>query len=224
MATYAVTVPKDQLEDPLAYLPCSRIVEYRKGQVIYGAEQTASNLCLIIEGTVKVLRMSNDGHQIVMDIYHTDDFVGESAFLAGQTPKEQAVAMENTKLMTWSVPALADIMARAPKLGIALLQLLAQRSLDFGNRLESFVVDNIARRLARSLIRFSERLGEENGDGSVLMMPFTHELLSQVVGTSREIVTHYMNQFRRQGYLQYSRKGISVHQNALRAWLRHPAA
>jgi CRP/FNR family transcriptional regulator len=224
MATYAVTVPKDQLEDPLAYLPCSRIVEYRKGQVIYGAEQTASNLCLIIEGTVKVLRMSNDGHQIVMDIYHTDDFFGESAFLAGQTPKEQAVAMENTKLMTWSVPALADIMARAPKLGIALLQLLAQRSLDFGNRLESFVVDNIARRLARSLIRFSERLGEENGDGSVLMMPFTHELLSQVVGTSREIVTHYMNQFRRQGYLQYSRKGISVHQNALRAWLRHPAA
>jgi CRP-like cAMP-binding protein len=114
-------------------------------------------------------------------------------------------------------------MARTPRLGIALLQLLAQRSLDFGNRLESFAVDNIARRLARSLVRFSERLGEENGDGSVLMMPFTHELLSQVVGTSREIVTHYMNQFRRQGYLQYSRKGISVYRDALRDWLRQPA-
>jgi CRP/FNR family transcriptional regulator len=223
MGMTAVTVPHEQLEDPLAYLPCSRILEYSRGQVIFSTERPASNLYLIIEGTVKVLRMSNDGHQIVMDIYHTDDFFGESAFLTGQAPKEQAVAMENTKLMTWSVPALADIMARTPRLGIALLQLLAQRSLDFGNRLESFAVDNIARRLARSLVRFSERLGEENGDGSVLMMPFTHELLSQVVGTSREIVTHYMNQFRRQGYLQYSRKGISVYRDALRDWLRQPA-
>jgi hypothetical protein len=42
------------------------------------------------------------------------------------------------------------------------------------------------------------------------MIPFTHELLSQYVGTSREIVTHYMNQFRRQGYLRYSRKRLST--------------
>ena len=46
------------------------------------------------------------------------------------------------------------------------------------------------------------------------MIPFTHELLSQYVGTSREIVTHYMNQFRRQGYLRYSRKGILLHRDA----------
>ena len=51
-------------------------------------------------------------------------------------------------------------------------------------------------------------------------MPFTHELLSQYVGTSREIVTHYMNQLRRQGYLKYSRKGISLNREALRDWLR----
>jgi len=35
-------------------------------------------------------------------------------------------------------------------------------------------------------------------DGSVRMVPFTHQMLAQYVGTSREIVTHYMNQFRRQ--------------------------
>ena len=35
------------------------------------------------------------------------------------------------------------------------------------------------------------------------------------MGTSREIVTHYMNQFRRQGYLRYSRKGIILYRDAL---------
>jgi CRP-like cAMP-binding protein len=51
------------------------------------------------------------------------------------------------------------------------------------------------------------------------MMPFTHVLLSQYVGTSREIVTHYMNQFRKQGYVSYSRRGILLHRDTLRAVL-----
>jgi len=40
---------------------------------------------------------------------------------------------------------------------------------------------------------------------------------------SREIVTHYMNQFRRQGYLKYSRKGIILYREAFRDWLRQDA-
>jgi len=56
------------------------------------------------------------------------------------------------------------------------------------------------------------------------MMALTHELLSQYVGTSREIITHYMNQFRRDGYLRYSRKGILLHRDAMRDWLRQQAA
>ena len=55
------------------------------------------------------------------------------------------------------------------------------------------------------------------------MMPFTHELLSQYVGTSREIVTHYMNQFRREGYLRYSRKAIFLHRDAPKSWFEQPA-
>ena len=87
-------------------------------------------------------------------------------------------------------------------------------------RIESFSVDNVARRLARTLIRFSERFGRSQEDGSIEMMPFPHELLSQCVGTSRETVTHYMNQFRRQGYLRYSRKRIVLYLDAMKGWLR----
>ena len=63
-------------------------------------------------------------------------------------------------------------------------------------------------------------MGTPEGDGSTRMVPFTHEMLSQYVGTSREIVTHYMNQFRRQGYLRYSRKGLTIYRDAFREWLR----
>jgi CRP/FNR family transcriptional regulator len=177
----------------------------------------------VIDGKVKVCRLADDGRQVVVDIYQPDEFFGESAFLGLAQRTEIAVALENTKVMTWTTNEIEEITMKRPKLAIALLQLLVQRSMDFGYRIESFSVDNIARRLARSLIRFSERLGSRNEDGSVQMIPFTHELLSQYVGTSREIVTHYMNQFRRQGYLRYSRKGIMLYRDALKEWLKQPA-
>jgi CRP/FNR family cyclic AMP-dependent transcriptional regulator len=212
------------LEDPLAHLPCSTIVEYRRGQVVYDPEQPSENLLLVIDGKVKVCRITDDNRHVVVDIYQPDEFFGECAFLGLPNRTEMAVAIENTKVMAWTIAEIEEIATRRPKLAIALLQLLVQRSMDFGSRIESFSVDNIARRLARSLIRFSERLGHQADDGSVQMIPFTHELLSQYVGTSREIVTHYMNQFRRQGYLSYSRKGILLHRDALKDWLRQEAS
>jgi CRP/FNR family transcriptional regulator len=224
MATSStLAVPQRQLEDPLAHLPCSSIGEFRKGQIIYSEDQPSTNLYLVIDGKVKVCRMAEDGRQVVVDIYQTDEFFGESAFLSTATRDEQALALESTKVMTWTTAEIEDIVTKRPRLAIALLQILVQRSMDFGHRIESFSVDNIARRLARSLLRFSERLGNHGEDGLVQMMPFTHELLSQYVGTSREIVTHYMNQFRRQGYLRYSRKGILLYRDAMRDWLRQQA-
>jgi len=222
-ASPAVVAPQRALEDPLAHLPCSTILEYKRGQIIYNQDQPSNSIHLVIDGKVKVCRLADDGRQVVVDIYQPDEFFGESAFLGLAQRTEIAVALENTKVMTWTTNEIEEITMKRPKLAIALLQLLVQRSMDFGYRIESFSVDNIARRLARSLIRFSERLGTRNEDGSVQMIPFTHELLSQYVGTSREIVTHYMNQFRRQGYLRYSRKGIMLYRDALREWLKQPA-
>jgi len=224
MASNPIVAPQKPLEDPLAHLPCSSILEYTKGQVIYNQDQPSGSIYLVIAGKVKVSRLSEDGHQVVVDIYQADEFFGESAMLNTNHRVEQAVALENSRLMAWSAAEIEDMVMKRPKLAVALLQILVQRSVEFGHRLESFSVDNISRRLARSLIRFSDRLGTPQEDGSISMAPFTHELLSQYVGTSREIVTHYMNQFRREGYLRYSRRGIVLYREAFKEWLRNGSA
>jgi CRP/FNR family cyclic AMP-dependent transcriptional regulator len=223
--TISNALPSEQrFEDPLAYFSYSTIAAYRTEQVIYDQDQPSNSFYLVIEGKVKVSRLANDGQQTVIDIYTADEFFGESAFLNLRARPEQAVAMQDTKVMTWTNSAVEEIILRRPRLAIALVQTLVQRTMDFRQRIESFGVDNVARRLARSLIRFSERFGSQEEDGSVRMVPFTHELLSQYVGTSREIITQYMNQFRWQGYVRYSRKGTTLHREALREWQRQQAA
>jgi CRP/FNR family cyclic AMP-dependent transcriptional regulator len=214
----AISATQEQLEDPLAYLPFSTISEYPKGSTIYDRESSTS-LYLVMEGRVTVSRCPDSGRQVVVDIYQADDFFGESAFLNVPHCAEQAMALANTKVMSWTAPALTDLVLRRPQLAIALLQLLARRTTNLKERLEGFCGDTIGRRLARSLIRFSHRMGTAGEGGAVYIAAFTHELLARYVGTSREIITYYMNHFRRHGYLQYSRKIITVYPEALHRWL-----
>jgi len=134
----ALAAPQRALEDPLAHLPCSSIVEYRKGQMIYNQDQPSTSIYLVIDGKVKVSRLADDGHQVVVDIYQGDEFFGESAFLNLPHRSEQATALENTKLMTWSTADIEDIVMKRPRLAVALLQILVQRTIDFTHRIESF--------------------------------------------------------------------------------------
>jgi len=217
-ASQMVFAPKKELEDPLAHLPCTNIVEHRRGQIIYDQSQPAESFYLVISGKVRLSRQAPSGRRVVMDIYQTDDFFGEEALITNSLRSAQAVVLERAEFMAWTASQIETIAAARPGLAVALLQLMVQRSLKSESRIESLALDGISRRLATALIEFAGHLGETQADGTVRLAPFTHELLAEYVGTSREIVTNYMNQFRQRGYLYYRRGEITLNRG-LADWL-----
>ena len=203
-------------EHPLACLPSSSISKYGSHDTIYFRGQPATKVYLVMKGKVKILR--HESLRVAVDVYRTDDFFGESVLARQPHRMDEAIAIEPTMLMSWSLEEIEENAASHPELAAALIRLVVQRSIELANRIESFATENIERRLTRALIRFAGRFGWEAEDGTVHMEAFTHEFLSQYIGTSREIVSHYMSRLKREGYLQYSRKGISLQQRALIAW------
>ena len=207
-------------DDPLAYLPCAPVLTYNTGDLIYTEHQPATNLYLVLDGKVKVSRRT-DSSEIVMNVYQADEFFGESSLANSPRRDEAAVALEHTWLMSWSADQIEETAATRPQLALALLQLIVRRSVDFETRIESFSIETITQRLTRALILFADRFGSAEPDGSIRMTALTHDFLSRYVGTSREIVTQHMSQFRREGYLDYSRSAICLHPKALAEWRRY---
>jgi CRP-like cAMP-binding protein len=207
-------------EDALAYLPISSTTEYGKGEIIYGPNRVSNRIYLVTAGKVGISQIAGDGREVLLEIVMPDELFGESGFLDGSRCFELATAIEKANVMTWTTADVEDLVTKRPRLGVALLQILARRNVEFTRRIESFATDSVERRLARSLLRLAERLGTPLEGGSERMMPFTHEMLSRYVGTSREIVTQYMNRFRKQGYVSYSRNGIFLYRDALNDWLQ----
>ena len=220
MPNGAKSSPTREMEDALMYLPRKGVMDYRKGQIIFDEDQPSKGLHLVVQGRVKVTIPLEDGTQTVVDIFTTDDFFGESSLLGAARYSERAVALDNVTLMSWTATEIEEQVERQPRLGIALLQMLVKRGLDYEERLQSFALDKTPERVIRSLLRFADRLGTRTEDGSIKIPPLIHQVISEYVGTSREIVTFQMNHLRQKGFLRYSRKGIQVYADALREYLQ----
>jgi CRP-like cAMP-binding protein len=211
--------PSREMEDALMYLPRKGVTDFRRGQIIFDEHQPSRGLHLVVQGRVKVSIPLDDGSQTVVDIFTTDDFFGESSLLGAQQYTERAIALDNVTLMSWTSAEIEEQIERQPRLGVALLQMLVKRGLDYEERLQSFALDKTPERVVRSLLRFADRLGARTEDGSIRIPPLTHQVISEYVGTSREIVTFQMNHLRQKGFIRYSRKGIQVYADALRDYL-----
>ena len=70
------------------------------------------------------------------------------------------------------------------------------------------------KRLARILLMLTH-FGKESGDGTAFPR-INQEHLAQMVGTTRSRVSHFMNNFRKLGFVDYTSKGaLTVHRGLL---------
>jgi CRP/FNR family transcriptional regulator, cyclic AMP receptor protein len=208
------------VEDILEHLPISGIRECSKGEVIYSPANPCTRLYLVTAGAVGISRRAEDGRELLLEIAARDGLFGESALLDPSRRVERACALERSSLMSWTGAEIEELVMKRPRLAMGLLRIVAERSAALSCRLESHAFELVERRLARSLLGLSGQFGADDGQGSVKLMPLTHETLARYVGTSREIVTGFMNRFRRLGHVSYSRSGIRLNPGALHLVLK----
>ena len=79
--------------------------------------------------------------------------------------------------------------------------------------------DVLAQRLARTLLLLS-RYGEPEASHRALP-PLSQETLAEMVGTTRSRVSHFMNKFRKLGFIDYSDNGGLTVQSGLLSVVLH---
>src|ERR1700751_5614073 len=138
-----VSTPKVQLEDPLSYLPRSAVTEYGKGETIYGESAAIPYLFLVVDGRGMVSRFKSRDSYFIIDIYQRDEFFGESVFLRSLGCREQARALEYSRVMSWTREDVEQIIPRQPLLALPFVQLAVQRAATFIQRIESLCTENV---------------------------------------------------------------------------------
>ncbi len=210
--------------DPADFLETAakgRVVSpHRKGEVLFSQGEDADAIFYVRKGKVKVTVISKQGKEAVVAILGTDEFVGEGC-LIGQ-PKRLATASAMTDCVTMRVDKteVMRVLREEPEFS----QMFVAHILARNARVEEDLVDQLfnstEKRLARLLLLLAN-FGKE-GRPEPLIAKISQETLAEMVGTTRSRVSHFMNKFRKAGFISYNGH-LEVHSSLLSVVLAdHP--
>ena len=203
----------------LARIPGGKtVVHYEADRQVFRQGDPADALFYLREGKVKLSVTSEEGKEAIIAFLDADEFFGEGC-LAGQPLRmATATATEASVVTRIAKPLMARMLH--DEQGVA--QLFVSHLLYRNIRYEADLVDQLfnssERRLARILLLLAH-FGKESKMESVVP-GITQEALAQMIGTTRSRVNHFMNKFKKLGFIKYN-GGLTVNSGLLSVLLAH---
>jgi CRP-like cAMP-binding protein len=192
--------------------PGKRRVEYPPGGIVFAQGDAADAVFYVRDGSVKLSTASSLGKEAVVAIVGAGDFVGEGC-LTGQ-PRRMATATAMTKCscIRLAKTVMNHMLRQRGRFSEQFMAYLLSRNA----RIEADLVDQLfnssEKRLARALLLLAQY--GKPGQPETIVPRISQETLAEIVGTTRSRVSHFMNKFRRLGFIEYN-GGLSIHSSLL---------
>lgn len=176
--------------------------KYKKGSIILLEEETGAALFVIVSGKVKIVRMDDDGREVILSILGESDFFGEMAILDGLTRSASVVATSKSELFMIHRRDFLKLLNDYPMVAIALLRELTGRLRKADSQIKSLSLKDAAGRVANVVLQLADEIGMfRKGRVEIDELPLQQDL-ANMAGTSRETISRMIHKFIKKGYLQ----------------------
>ncbi|MBI3688130.1 MAG: Crp/Fnr family transcriptional regulator [Actinobacteria bacterium] len=189
-----------------------------RNEILYTSGEHAYSLFFVESGAVKTVAHSTAGKDCLLDICVSGGIVGESS-LANQTRAETAIAMMPSTVIHLAFDPLLDHMVEVDCVYLW-AQYLLWRLRERQEIITSLVTADSEWRLAATLLRLARRLGTRIGGRLRIDLRITHQELSEMVGTTRSRIGHFLKRFRELGLIvPVSGRSLVVYEARLRHYV-----
>ncbi len=175
---------------------------YKKDNMILIEEEIGSTMFIILDGRVKISRISEDGREVILSILSEGDFFGEMSILDGQNRSANVVTLEDSKIMIVRREDFLKMLRDYPQIAINLLKELAHRLRRSDSQIKSLSLQNATGKVASTLLRIADDSGKIHmGQVEIPRLPPQQDL-ANMAGTSRETISRVLKTLSKQGYLK----------------------
>jgi len=176
---------------------CAHERRIRRGETLMRAGDPGLSMMIVIAGEVRVVLAGVSGHEQIVSTLGPGSIFGEIALLDGKPRTADVVAATNGKVLTIERTAVLRLLEQHPEFGLRLIEGLCGRLRATLVQLESMVFQDVATRLAASLLGLAQGKAPRRLD-------ITQAALGQLVGASREIVNKRLRALAAQGIVALS--------------------
>ena len=184
--------------------------KFENGNLIFLEESEGKNLFFVVEGSVKVTRLSKDGREVILAMLNAGDFFGEMSLLDGEARSANVIALEKTEVLSLNRDDFLVVLHDYPKIAIQLLKEMTSRLRKSDRQIVSLSLSDAEKRIALCIVRFADEQGFiKNGQVTIPKIPIQQDI-ANMAGTSRETVSRAMSLLTEEKYIKRNGKELKI--------------
>jgi CRP-like cAMP-binding protein len=176
------------------------------GEGLFAQDERHDGVFLIESGLIRTFYASPSGREITLAYWKPGNIVGTPQVLGSGINMWSGVAVIESEVLAFRGKDLRELMRRIPELAVALIEALEFKGKCLSAMVQMLGTRSVSERLSMLLVNLSELHGVGEKDGIAIGAPFTHEVLAQMVGATRQWVTMTLDRFQREGLIRVGKR------------------
>jgi len=197
-------------EDRRRLAEVARVRRYARGETLFNEGDAADVFHTLVEGRVKVFKVSPAGKDVILEIFGPEDPLGAVAVYEERPYPATAVALEDTISILIPRHDFFALLDRYPSLVRGLLLAMTWRLVELTNRLAELTGGRVEPRLARLFLKLADDLGQPQADGVRIPLSLSRQELADLTGTTIETAIRIMSRWGKEGVVATESDGFVV--------------
>ena len=183
---------------------------YRKNEYIYQECEHPRRLFIVESGGVKLLKQSEDGREMILEIAVAGDLFGEVALFDGKPYAETAQALEDSQILTIERSGYFDFLRKNPDVTLEIITEMGALLRTYQDTIRALAAERVEWRIARVLLNLSRKSGVAQNKRISIDIPITRKDLAEMAGTTVETAIRVISNFKKLGVIETQRKKIVI--------------
>ena len=183
---------------------------FDSGSYIFLEDSDGEQCFFVVEGSVKVTRLSKEGKEVILAMMGIGDFFGEMSLLDGRSRSANIISLEKTEVLTLNREDFLEVLQNYPNIAIQLIKEMALRLRKSDRHIVSLSLSDAEKRIALCIIRFADEKGTiKNGKVNIKKIPIQQDI-ANMAGTSRETVSRAMKILEDESFITRDGKNLTI--------------
>ena len=168
-------------------------LRFRRGETIFLQNQRARSICIVLEGWVKLYRMTQSGGEAVIAVYAAGQSIGEAVAFQGHPYPVTGEAVTDCRVLQIDPGVFLDVVKAEPESLGAVLSAMSRHLHFLVAQIEALKARTGAQRVAGFLLELCEA---EKGPATVVL-PYDKNLIAGRLGMKPESLSRAFSRLRR---------------------------
>ena len=181
-----------------------------KDKAIFAQDEEAERFFLLLDGVVRVVQNTKDGHQVIARYVAAGSFIGIAPAIGRTRYPATAEAAIDCVALSWPMGLWPELSARFPQFAANTYKTVGMRLAETQERVVELSIAQVEQRVANAVLRLVRQTGKKTKDGIAIEFPLSRQDIAEMTGTTLHTVSRLLSAWEGAGIVSSRRQKITV--------------